>query len=103
MSNRLAQISVAVGGLATLGALLISSEFFFVPRATTVFPLGWMLWVGLLSGVVLIFGASTAIYALSVTRGQLAVVGLVLSLLPAPMSLVLFWLASIVCGFTIGG
>jgi hypothetical protein len=62
-----------------------------------------MLWVGLLSGFALIFGAGAAIYSLSVARRQLAVVGLVLSLLPAPVSLMLFWLASVVCRFSLGG
>ena len=103
MRNRLAQMSVAVGGLATAGVLVISSGLFFVARGSTVFPLGWMLWVGLLSGFALLFGAGTAIYAMSGASRRLAVVGLVLSLLPAPVSFVLLWLASAICGFSLGG
>ncbi len=103
MSKRLAWISITIGGLASVGSFLLTSQFFFVARGTSIFPLGWMRQIIFISGFALLFGAGPALYALLIPPRRLAIVGLSLSLLPGPLSLLLFLLASAICGFILGG
>ena len=101
MNKVLAWISVGVGGLASLIALALASQFFFVPRGAHIRPMGWAVLIACLAGVALIIGVPTALYALRRPPRKLAVIGLILSLLPYPVSVVLVRIASAVCGFTL--
>ncbi len=101
MKTVLAWTSVCVGGLASLIAVVLASEFFFVARGAHLRPMGWAVLIAGLAGVAALVGVPTALYALRQPPRKLAVVGLVLSLLPYPLSAVLVRIAAAVCGFTL--
>ena len=101
MNKVLAWISVSVGGLASFLALALASQFFFVPHGAHIRPMGWTLQITCLAGFALVVGVPTALYALFKPPRKLALIGLVLSLLPYPLSIVLVRIASAVCGFTL--
>ncbi len=100
MNKVLAWISVGVGGLASLIALALASQFFFVARGAHIRPLGWAVLIAGLAGSALLIGVPTAVYAMRQPPRKLAVAGLVLSLLPYPLSVVVARIAAAVCGFT---
>ena len=62
--------------------------------------MGWAVQVIGLAGIALLVGVPAALYALRQPPRKLAVTGLVLSLLPYPLSVVLARIAAAVCGFT---
>ena len=101
MSKALAWISVSVGGFATLITLISSSQFFFVARGAHIRPIGWAMHITLVAGLTLALGVLPTIYALFTPSRKLAAIGIGLSLLPYPLSLIIIQIASALCGFTL--
>ena len=101
MNRVLAWISVSVGGLASILVLGLASPFFFVPRGAHIRPMGWAVQVICLAGFAFLIGVPAALFALRQPPRKLAVTGLILSLLPYPLSIVLVRIAAAVCGFTL--
>ncbi len=92
---------MGVGGLASVLVLALASPFFFVPHGAHIRPMGWAVQVACLAGFALVIGVPAALVALFKPPRKLALIGLVLSLLPYPLSVVLVRIAAAVCGFTL--
>ncbi len=101
MSKTLAWISIGIGGVATLVALVHASQFFFVARGAHLRPMGWAMQITFVAGCALVLGVPPGIYALFTPCRKLAAVGIGLSLLPYPLSIATVQIASAVCGFTL--